>query len=287
MKEKLMIIFSDLDGTLLDHYTYESTPAHETLLQLQKAQVPVVLTSSKTFAELSSIQESLDIEAPFIIENGAAVFIPKPTFSQQPTDTIEYEGYWVKSFSEPLNHWINLLSELPTRFDGLYLGFSTLSLNQLMEITGLDETSAKDAKKRQYGEPIHWLGDEASKEEFIACLEQRGATILKGGRFIHVSGSCDKGKALNWLKTCYSVMENVDHVSTIALGDGKNDVEMLDAADVAVQVRSPVHAFPKLTRKTDIIQTSLEGPAGWADAIQALLSESFLTNSLTMEKNHG
>lgn len=274
--EKVMIIFSDLDGTLLDHYTYESTPAHETLLQLQKAQVPVVLTSSKTFAELSSIQESLGIEAPFIIENGAAVFIPKSTFNAQPVDTVEYEHCWVKSFSEPLNYWINILSELPTRFDGKYLGFSTLSLNQLMEITGLDEASAKEAKKRQYGEPIHWLGDEALKEEFIACLEQRGATILKGGRFIHVSGSCDKGKALNWLKDCYSELKDIKQVSTIALGDGKNDVAMLEAADIAVQVRSPVHAFPALTRKTDIIQTSLEGPAGWADAIQALLSDRFL-----------
>ena len=67
------IIFSDLDGTLLDHFTYQSIAASETLQQLQHANIPVILNTSKTFAELSIIREDLDLDTPFIIENGAAI----------------------------------------------------------------------------------------------------------------------------------------------------------------------------------------------------------------------
>ncbi|MFQ3339214.1 MAG: mannosyl-3-phosphoglycerate phosphatase, partial [Colwellia sp.] len=43
MKKLQTLIFSDLDGTLLDHFTYQSTAAEKTLLQLESAGVPVIL----------------------------------------------------------------------------------------------------------------------------------------------------------------------------------------------------------------------------------------------------
>ena len=74
------LIFTDLDGTLLDEkYRYEvSRPAVQWLKSLN---FPVIFCSSKTFAEQEFYRTALDISAPFIVENGNAVFIPQNYFT--------------------------------------------------------------------------------------------------------------------------------------------------------------------------------------------------------------
>ena len=273
MNSKKPIIFSDLDGTLLDHYSYKSTAADTTLQQLQQAKIPVILNTSKTLAELEVIKTELKLDTPFIIENGAAVYIPKNTFDIQPKDTESVGDYWVKSFCLPSKYWLDLLTEHSHDFKQYYHGFSSLSAEELGQITGLDLAQAARAKQRQYGEPIQWLGDDETKKTFISHLVELGANVVHGGRFIHVGGFCDKGQALIWLTEQYREHYNNFSVYTLALGDGENDTPMLDAADIAVQIRSPVHDFPALYRKYQTSQTKLYGPEGWAESIQHLLAE--------------
>lgn len=280
MSTEKTIIFSDLDGTLLDHYSYQATPAIQTLAQLRQANIPVILNTSKTLAELEVIRTELKLDTPFIIENGAAIFIPINTFHAQPADTEIIANYWVKSFCLPRQHWLSVLTELSVEFGQFYQGFSSLSVTELSEITGLDLAQAERAKQRQYSEPIQWLGDEVTKKAFIEHLVELGASVVHGGRFIHVGGYCDKGQALIWLTEQYREHYNKDSVYTIALGDGENDTPMLDAADIAVQIRSPVHSFPALYRQFNISQTQLYGPEGWAASIQHLLAEQLLSHSI-------
>ncbi len=180
----------------------------------------------------------------------------------------------MKSFASPRSFWLELLDAISEDFKGLYQGFSSMSVERLSEITGLSLEASEQAKQRQYGEPIHWLGDQYTKNLFIERLIDYGANVVQGGRFIHLSGLCDKGQALIWLTERYRELYDTETVHTIALGDGENDIAMLEAADIAIQIRSPVHDFPTLFRQNrQTIQTELYGPLGWAEAIQTLIFE--------------
>lgn len=274
MSELKYIIFSDLDGTLLDHYSYSADEALSTLTHLKSLNIPVVLNTSKTFAETEIIQKDLELGTPFIIENGAAVCIPKAVFTEQPDDTVELGNYWVKSFSLPRKYWLKLLGQQSTSFKGMYKGFSQMSVEEISSLTGLSAEQATRASEREYGEPLQWLDSDESKNIFIKNLEAQGANVLQGGRFMHVCGHCDKGQALNWLVSQYRQHYQQHDVLTIALGDSFNDIKMLEAADIAVQIRSHTNEFPVLANvehKT-IIQTEHFGPKGWANAINDILS---------------
>lgn len=271
MSTKKTIIFTDLDGTLLDHFSYQTTAAQHTLKQLSKAKIPVILNTSKTLAELEVIQEELELNTPFIIENGAAIYIPINTFQSQPAGTKTTGDYWVKSFCLPRQHWLDLLSKHCKKFQRDYRGFATLPTAELCQITGLELAQAERAKQRQYGEPIQWLGNNSSKQAFIEHVVELGASVVQGGRFMHIGGYCDKGQALIWLTEQYREHFANSTVYTIALGDGENDTAMLEAADIAVQIRSPVHDFPELYHQFKTFKSQRYGPEGWAEVIQNLL----------------
>lgn len=275
------LIFTDIDGTLLDHFDYSFNHAIEVIEALNERHIPIIANTSKTFAEMEKLQQTIGINSPFISENGAAVYIPIGYFNEQPQDTFEQGYYWIKEFCPPREHWLKLLAQQAVEFEDEYVGFSSFSVEELCEVTDLAPDKARLALVRHYSEPLLWQGDEARKQEFIKHMTSLGAHMLQGGRFLHVGGESDKGKAMNWLAQIYA-KQYQSEVTTIALGDSGNDSAMLEAADIAIQIKSPTHDFPVLSKK-HTIKSQECGPKGWAECITAtLLTPTLATPSTSM-----
>lgn len=269
--DKKILIFTDLDGTLLDHYTYQTLSANRIIKKLKEKNIPIIPNTSKTLDEVLLIRAELKLDAPFIIENGAAVYVPVNHFREQPHDTVLENGFWVKSFCKKRDFWLFLLHSEAKKFSAHFRGFSQMSDEQLADLTGLSPTYASLAKMRQYGEPVDWLGDKQSQRHFVKHMHLLGANVLEGGRFLHISGECDKGQAQSWLAKQYQINQPDLVFSTIALGDSHNDTAMLEVADIAVLVRSPAHDFPLLQRENDLYFSGEVGPAGWAECLQKII----------------
>lgn len=265
-----ILIFTDMDGSLLDHYTYSFKPAQAMLNALSDQKIPVIPTTSKTQAEVMFLRTKLRNQQPFIIENGAAVFIPVGYFPEQPKKTIQKDGFWIKEFVSNRKHWQQLLNHYP-QYKKHYRSFSQMGIDGIIKATDLDHDSAVKAAQRKYGEPLQWLGSETEKQDFINQLSEQGANILQGGRFMHISGHCDKGQAMLWLIQQYQHNLIDSPMQSIAIGDSQNDQAMLEAADQAILIRSPVHELPDLKRKHGTLISTQTGPQGWSDSVTELL----------------
>lgn len=266
------VVYTDLDGTLLDHDSYSWAPAADMLGSLRARGIPVVPTTSKTRAELLSLRSELGSEDPFIVENGAAVLIPAQ-YSLPGLQTLPMlDGYRVQSFVAQRAHWLALIDRAYAAVGEVARGFSQMAIDEIVALTGLSPEAATRAAAREYGEPLHWLADGEARADFIAFIQDNGGVVLQGGRFAHVSGASDKGRALQWLHARYADQWGERPIS-IAAGDSHNDVAMLEAADRALLVRSPAHAPPMLGRDTHIWRSEAYGPAGWAEGLEHILAD--------------
>jgi mannosyl-3-phosphoglycerate phosphatase len=169
-------------------------------------------------------------------------------------------------------NWLVLLEQMAEKFAGQFDSFHSAGTAGIVAMTGLDEQSAALANQREYSEPVRWLGSDEARQEFVDTLSRAGAYALQGGRFLTVSGDCDKGRALRWLQTQYAADRNAP-MRTLAIGDSDNDGAMLDAADVALVIRSPVHGFPLLGRSSGVTYSKAFGPQGWAEGVAQWLAD--------------
>ncbi len=220
------IVFSDMDGTLLnEHYSFELTkPAVDQLLALEAS---IVFCSSKTRAEIEFYRKKIGVKDPFISENGAAIFIPKNYFQKSHNHTMSTEEYNIIEVGTPYSKLRQKLHDIKvkTRFD--IVGFGDLTAEEVARDSGLPLELAALAKQREYDEPFRMVaGDE---EQLVATAEAEGVCATKGDHYWHLKGNHDKGTAVKLLTELY--VENYSQIRTVAVGNGPNDLPMLSAVE--------------------------------------------------------
>ena len=263
------LVFTDMDGTLLDHHTYSFEAAKPALTALEKKDIPVIPTTSKTFAEAADIQKGLDHHQPFIVENGAAVYIPKDYFKVKPIGCDEYKGYWRFAMTQSTDKLHDDLKQYACQFSHCVRLFSQFSAQEIAELTGLPVDKSELALQRQYSDPVCFSGSDEEKQGFIDVMSQAGYEVLVGGRFIHLTKGNNKGLAQKWLLNQFKKAYR-NPFTVIALGDRQNDVAMLKAADTAILINNPGSQVQSQILQKAWQLSEKPAPAGWVQEVSAL-----------------
>jgi len=266
------VVYTDLDGTLLDHHTYAFSEAQPTLTALLDRGIPIIPCTSKTRAETVSLMQTMGIDGPMIIENGAAIWVPQDWGLERPEGSYSDAHAWCHSFGPSRGMIRRQLAILNIEWGNRYQSLCDLSDKQVAAVTGLDLEGAARAKQREHCETLIWLGTPADRKTFAEQVETLDMRCLQGGRFVHVLTSGGKAEAVSWLhhKICRE-RPGFDGAISLSAGDAENDVEMLEVTDLALLVRSPVNEPPTVRRQGGLVISDTEGPAGWAEGIEALI----------------
>jgi mannosyl-3-phosphoglycerate phosphatase len=279
-----LVVYTDLDGTLLDHDSYTFEPALPALHRLASLNVPVIPVTSKTMAELRVLGRELQLRGPCITENGGLIAVPENYFGDNSTQPTE-GGYRLEYLSPRYDTILSDLTGLRNRFGFRFDGFADLSVEDVAAQTGLSNEEAQQARQRMCSEPLTWRDSDSAFERFSAELKALGYTLVRGGRFHHVLGRTDKAKAIGRLNAMFADAGFTGYTS-IALGDSPNDSQMLLAADVAVLIRRKDGSWLELDTDRTIIRTTAAGPGGWNEAIQHYL-DSANAQSTAERTQHG
>ncbi|MDW7772127.1 MAG: HAD-IIB family hydrolase [Desulfobulbaceae bacterium] len=264
-----LLIFTDLDGTLLDHETYSFQGAAETLDRLHRLSVPLILTSSKTRAEIRKLQQQLGLHEAFISENGGGIFLP-PDFPELCHAALQHlDGECGVFFGKPYGYIREIFAEF--RDEYALKGFGDMSVNEIMNATGLGREDAILASRRDFTEPFLFLR-EPRPEALQAGLAAHGLTITRGGRFYHLMGAGqDKGRAVRETVTLF-LTGGRNKIITIGLGDARNDYPLLKAVDIPVLIPGPDGTSERMNIP-GLRTAPYPGSRGWGMIIADILDE--------------
>lgn len=271
---KTIIIFTDLDGTLLDHLNYSFDPALEALNMLREKNIPLVICSSKTRPEIESYRNRLGNKHPFMSENGGGIFIPKGYFWSVnlpvSSKVTEDEDYSVIVLGTRYSELRKALMEI--REEGFDIrGFGDMDAKDIADITGLSIGEAEMARQRDFDETFFFEGTEENIITLRKAIRNKGFNYTKG-RYHHIMGNSDKGRGLEILKNLYKMFHG--DITAVAIGDSLNDLPMLEKADYSVIVQKPDGGYDPGIEAKGFIKADGIGPKGWNRAVMDLLSRS-------------
>ncbi len=255
------VVFTDLDGTLLDHDTYAHEPAAPALAALQKQDAIIVLASSKTGAELEELSRRLDLRFPLISENGGAILLPRARC-----------GFRSLPLGIERSVLVRALDEIAGETSLPLTGFSALQVEEVARITGLSIQQALSATRREFDEPF-LAPASASIAALNSAAARRGLRISRGGRFLHLTGQSDKGRAATLLFS--HLGRRLSGLRSMALGDAANDLPMLRSVmrPVVIPQRSGQPAQELRTGVPEAELAPFPGPRGWNAAVLAVLQD--------------
>ncbi|MDX1667927.1 MAG: HAD-IIB family hydrolase [Limnobacter sp.] len=242
-------VFTDLDGTLLDHETYEFDAAVPLIRALRKVGIPVFSVSSKTLAEQQALFDALGLMDGYVGENGGVVshqgqihvLGPGAADIERARQAIEKElGRTVPSFK-------------PEHID------------LVMQTTGLPRQSAMLACQRECSNPLILEVTEQQVTQLETVIDTNRTRLVRGGRFLTLCGHADKAKAMRFLVDRH--FAGATDIKTIALGDSANDVPMLLAADYGILMPNSKGSGVPSTIKDQLIVANQPGPVGWTRVV--------------------
>ena len=262
-QKKQIIIFTDLDGSLLDKDTFKFDEIQEYFKELVSEDIKIIPNSSKTEAELSDFNKQYNFNLPFISENGSCIHglnlihknLPKKISMGRPVDQII--SIYNEIIPNDLKQQINFILKL--------------NYKEQEKIFGLPSNKMILATKRNYSLPIQFMGNEIKKKEFIKIINDVGLTAQTGGRMMNICDNVNKSKAMS--KAVRLISKELEHeIITIGVGDNENDIEMIKQTNYPCLVKND-NFNSSLINIDNLIKSSEPSPKGWSDVIKTAIQK--------------
>mgnify|MGYP000958129932 CR=1 FL=1 len=250
---KYKIIFSDIDGTLLNG---DRTLSNATIQQVKRLKntIPFILVSSRMPDQMYHIQRDLGIEGlPLIAYNGGLVLngekvlhstvIPYPILKEIVIINEEKFGGEIHISFYHNNEWyVPQYDQWAKREESITLVTPTVRPNR--EVLSRWEAEQKGAHK------LMLMGEKSLIESMFQLLNEKYTSVMQiyRGKDTYIELSDISISKLTGVKI---VLDEVYHLSlneTIAFGDNYNDLEMLKGVGCGVAVdnaRDEVKAVAK------------------------------------------
>ena len=267
------LIALDLDGTILYDFDSLSESLCDFMKEVQKLGHKIVIATGRPYRSSKFVYDRFDLNTPIINYNGGLITHPKDDKFPRINLTVNKEVI-IDIFENNHDHIRNAFCEIN---DAIYVHKEEKEIEPLLHVKGATHLAFGNFKD---------ILDKDPNGAIIIGKQGRGKLIKDYidktypnkvlSRIWNISGEYDsiievftpesnKGKALAYVAEYLGFTKD----QVIAIGDGHNDIEMLEYANIGIAVRN---AHPELIKVADIVleHTSSE------NAVYRFLSD-FLT----------
>ncbi len=267
-----LLVITDLDGTLLDHDSYDFAPALPAMRLLRELGIPLVFCSSKTAAEILELRRKTRNQDPFIVENGGAIYLPVGSLQRMPAGVSTRRDCHVLQLGRDCREMESFLADFCRRNGLTPRLFTHMTPSQVTSEAGLSEEEAARSLDREFDLPFRLNATLTQLQELELEARRRGFRLVAGGRYLHLTGDTGKGEAANLLKRLYAREWGVSAV-TVGLGDSRNDFDLLGAVEIPIIIPNPASGAPLSELMPDAKTAPEPGPAGWNAAVLSVVAD--------------
>lgn len=256
-----ILLFTDLDGTLLNKDSFDYTDASILLRNCIKEGIKIIPNSSKTELELKEFCKDASLPFVFICENGACIHgldkinnkLKKKIILSRTKDEV------FKSF----------ISKVDKNLNELCCFIHNLPLEEQIKILGLPKDKISNALNRKYSIPLIFKGGIKDRKKLNEQVKSLNLKMQDGGRILNLGDNVSKGQAMNLFVKKLSKLTNKKYV-LIGVGDNDNDLDMLDSCDYPCVVKN---GLTKNIHKKKYLHSRTEAPFGWVEVVKLTLEK--------------
>ncbi len=266
------IIFTAIEGSLLDPASRKWSAAEEALVELERRQVPLILVTGGTRAQIEPLRSKLGHTQPFITENGSGLFLPDGYFSMKLDGAVRMARYFCVPFAKDYAAATATLEEIAEESRASVVGFSQMSPREIAGNTGGPLREAELAHQRDFSERFFFAGDaDAAAARFVDVAGKNGWQANPGAAgqpFWELSSSNGPGRAIRHLMRLYRTSLH-RRLRSYGIGSTAEHLGLLAAVDHPIVL--PIHGqeFDRtLTAGLKHVTRGPEsGPMGWNQSV--------------------
>jgi len=263
------VVFTDLDGTLLDHKSCSFRRALPALDVMVRRQIAVVPLSSKTAAQMRYWMKLLSLHGPFVSEDGGGIFIPESYFPGSIPGAVKENSELRISLGTGIIEAREGLKKVSSEAGVAVTGFGDLKEDEVLELTGLKAAELEASMAREYDEPF-LLVDNDSAALLFEVAQKNGFSVVRGDGIFHISRGCDKGRAVEILTELFRRL--YPEAVTIGIGDCANDISLLHSVDHAYLVMRHDGTYDPEVSDESVKKVGGIGPHGWRMAMEEVFN---------------
>ena len=273
------LIFTALEGALIDPRTASFAGAEEAVYELDRRKIAYILLTSRTREEIEPVRRKLGHNHPFVTENGGGIFFPDGYFSVRIPDVARVARYLSIAEGRPYAEVCEALDDIAEETAVGVAGFHHMSVREIAENTGMKPRNAELARAREFDEPFYFTSaDDKAIARFVEAARTRGYDVRRGATFWHFSAKCEPARAVRTIAGLFRESTRTK-LRLVGIGASEGDRAWLSAVNQAVLLPGPGEVSDpsdrsRTTTGTAATMGEAPGPAGWNAAILNIIGPS-------------
>lgn len=262
LKAENPVVFTAVDGTLLDFDTLDGSASRPIVAQLYAEGIPIVPVTVMTLEEIEPIAREMGMRHAMIIEAGGAIARWKK------------DAWDVEPCGTEADALLDVVAAIEARSGADLIVYSVLPEEEAARLSGRSGAMLRSSMRRYFSEPfVLERGDIADVARAAALL---GFSVQRGGRFFYLSRAGGEGEAFRRLR------EELRCDVAIALGGSPLDAEFLSHSEIPIIVpRSDGAPDPELLAKVPNARIApAPGSAGWTAAMDEVRANGIARRSV-------
>jgi mannosyl-3-phosphoglycerate phosphatase len=269
-----VIIFTP--ANLLGSPTRTGYPASEALAEIERRNIPLVLLTRGTRAQLEILRRKIGHAHPFVSEGGGGLFLPDGYFALRLEGARRAARYLCVPFGRTSQEAGAAVEDIAEQAGAEVVRYADMNAREISRNAGMSEREAEASREREFSDRFFFAGNtDFAAPSFEKIATEQNWQIRHCKPFWELYSGNDEGKAVRYVMRLYREALR-SRLRSVAIGASFEDLSLLAASDQAFILPFSARDFDErlLAKLPNSVRIDVPGAVGWNQTVLDVLSRT-------------